>query len=159
MNRNILFGAACASLVVQGCSSRPRAFNPTLAAPPADQAAFDAAYAECDRLLVEGKLDRSGRLASGAAGAAAGAAMAVAGGAAASSAGIYAGAAVASATVVLIPFVVLGSAFGLSKIKRGKKERGIRTAMNGCLKERGYGITGWEKVKKKRSAAATVAVN
>ena len=47
----------------------------------------------------------------------------------------------------------------INKMKRAKKEKVIRTAMNGCLKERGYGIIGWEKVKKKRAIATTVAAN
>ena len=69
------------ALTVQGCSSRPRDFNPTLAAPAASQTDFDGAYAACRQLLVEGKLDASGRSGSAGAGAAAGATTAVAGGA------------------------------------------------------------------------------
>src|SRR5687768_4803908 len=126
MHRNLLLAAACAGLLVQGCSSRPRSFNPTLAAAPADQAAFDSASAECTRLLVAGKLDSNGRLASGAAGAAAGGAMMAAGAGLATSAGMYTGAAIASATVVLIPFVAIGGAIGLAKMKRAKKEKAIR---------------------------------
>ena len=159
MHRNLLVVTACAGLLVQGCSSRPREFNPTLAAAPADRAAFDSASADCSRLLVEGKLDRNGRLASGAAGAAAGGAMMAAGAAAATSAGMYTGAAIASATVVLIPFVAIGGAIGLAKMKRAKKEKAIKTAMGGCLKERGYDVASWEKARKKRGASATVAAN
>lgn len=157
MNRNLLAVTACAGLLVQGCSSRPRTFNPTLAAATTDQAAFDAAYAECNQLFVAGKLDRNGRVGSGAVGAAAGATVAVAGGAAATSAGLYAGAAVASATMVLLPFVAIGSAVGMAKVKRARKEKAIRTAMNGCLHDRGYDVAGWVKAKKKRAAATTVA--
>lgn len=160
MNRNLLALVACAGLLVQGCSSRPRTFSPTLAAASTDRPAFDAAYAECNRLFVAGKLDRNGRVGSGAVGAAAGATMAVAGGAAATSAGIYTGAAVASATVVLIPFVAIGTAVGMAKVKRARKEKAIKTAMGGCLHDRGYEIAGWEKAKKpRRVAAASVAAN
>jgi hypothetical protein len=147
---NYLMVATAAALMLQGCSSRPREFEPTLAVASADTAAFDQAYATCTDLMIAGKLDSSGRLASAGAGAVAGATVAVAGGAAAASAGMYAGAAVASATVVLIPFVALGSAFGLAKMKRAKKEKAIKTAMTGCLKERGYAVNGWERVKKAR---------
>ena len=149
MNRNVLFGAVYACLVVQGCSSRPREFNPTLYTAPADQAAFESAQATCNQLLVDGKLDSSGRLASAGAGAAAGATVAVVGGAAASSAGIVGGMALASATVVLLPFVAVGSAIGLAKMKRAKKEKAIKMAMAGCLHERGYDVANWDKAKKR----------
>jgi hypothetical protein len=157
MNRNLLAVTACAGLLVQGCSSRPRTFNPTLASVNSDQAAFDAAYADCNQLFVAGKLDRNGRVGSGAVGAAAGATVAVAGGAAATSAGLYAGAAVASATMVLLPFVAIGSAVGMAKVKRTRKEKAIKTAMSGCLHDRGYDVAGWVKAKKKRAAAPVVA--
>lgn len=160
MHRNLFVVTACAGLLVQGCSSRPRAFNPTLATAHADQAAFDQAYATCNQLLVEGKLDSSGRLASGAAGAAAGAGMMAGGAALATSAGMYTGAAIASATVVLIPFVAIGGAFGLAKMKRARKEKAIKTAIGGCLEQRGYAVAGWERApRKKPAAAAAVAAN
>ncbi len=149
MHRNFLVGAVSAALLVQGCSSRPRAFSPTLAAAPADQAAFDTAYATCNQLLVEGKLDREGRLASVGGGAAAGATAAVVGGATAATVAGYGGLAVMSATIVLLPFAAVGGAIGLAKMKRAKKEKAIRTAMNGCLHERGYDIASWEKAKKR----------
>ena len=141
--------AAC--LTLQACSSRPREFAPMLAAPPASQSEFDTAYATCQRLLVTGKLDSSGRAGSAGAGAAAGAATAVAGGAAATSMVPAVGAALASATIVLLPFVALGGAWGMAKMKRAKKEKAIKTAMAGCLRERGYQVAGWSKgVKKAR---------
>ena len=96
-------------------------FRPTLAAAPANPTELDSAYDECRQLLVEGKLDSSGRVASGAAGVAAGGATMAAGAAAASSAGLYGGMALASATVVLIPVALIGGAFGMSRIKRGQK--------------------------------------
>ncbi len=158
MKHRLILCAVAVVLTLPGCSSRPREFAPRLAAPAMSTAELDAAHAECRALLVAGKLDSSGRLASGAAGAAAGGALAVGGAAAASSAGLYGGMAVASATIVLIPFVALGSAFGLSRIKRGKKERAIKTALAGCLQERGHAVTGWDKVDRKAlKANANVA--
>jgi hypothetical protein len=153
MKRTMLFGAVSAALLLQGCSSRPRAFAPTLAAPQSgqasfDQAAFDQAYSTCTQLLVAGKLDQNGRLASAGAGAAAsGAAMAAGTMTAAAVAG-YSGLAVLGATIVLLPFAVIGGAVGTAKIKRAKKEKVIRTAMTGCLAERGYTVTQWVKAKK-----------
>lgn len=149
-----LIVAAAAALALTACSSRPRNFTPTLAAVPADQRALDTAVAECGQLLADGKLNSEGRLASGAAGAAAGGATLAAGAAAASSAGLYGGMAVASATIVAIPFVALAGAWGMSKIKRKKKEKAIQLAMSGCLAERGYTVAGWTEAKKKKKVAA-----
>jgi hypothetical protein len=59
------------------------------------------------------------------------------------------GAALASATVVLLPFAILGGAWGMSRAKRAKKERAIETALEGCLRERGYQIVGWSEGTKK----------
>ena len=122
-----------------------------LAAPPADTAAYDAAVTECGQLLAAGKLNSSGRLASGAAGAAAGGATLAAGAAAASSAGLYGGMAVASATIIAIPFVALAGAWGMSKMKRNKKEKAIKLAMSGCLDERGYQVASWSKPQKRQA--------
>ncbi|MEO7365956.1 MAG: hypothetical protein ABIW03_06525 [Sphingomicrobium sp.] len=139
------------AVTLSGCSSRPREFAPQLAAAPESNAALDATTAECSQLLVAGKLDSDGRLGSGAAGAAAGGAIAVAGGAAATSMVPAVGAALASATVVLLPFVALGGAWGMAKMKRAKKEKTIKAALAGCLQERGYVVTGWEKTGRKVS--------
>lgn len=144
-----LFAVTAAALILAGCSSRPREFTPTLAVPSANQAQFDPAYAECQQLLVAGKLDSSGRSSSAGAGAPAGAATAAAGGTAAAAAGGYAGLAAASATIVLLPFAILGGAWGMSRMKRAQKERTIKTAMTGCLAERGYQVAGWSKAVKK----------
>ena len=135
-----------AAFMLHACSSKPREFNPVLSPALAGQAGFEEAYATCQQLFVTGQLDSSGRLASAGAGVAAGAAVTAGGAAAATSAGIVAGAGIASATVVLIPFVALGSAFWLAKSKQKKKEKAIQTAMNGCLHEKGYEIAGWERV-------------
>lgn len=145
MQSKIILGSLIACLTLQACSSRPREFTPTLATPAASQAEFEAAYMTCQQLLIAGKLDSSGRMASAGAGAAAGAATAAAGGTAAAVAGGYAGLAAASATIVLLPFAILGGAWGLSRMKRAKKEQAIKTAMEGCLKERGYQVAGWSR--------------
>jgi hypothetical protein len=148
-----LFAAACLCLVLEACSSRPREFTPNLGMVPTDQAKFDAAYAECKQLYVSGKLDSSGRLGSGGAAAAAGGAVGVAGTAAATSAGLYAGAAVMSATLVLMPVAIVGSAIGMAKIKRHAKEKAIQRVMGGCLHERGYEIASWQKAPKQKPVA------
>lgn len=136
-------------LGLQGCSSRPREFEPRLSNLPANQSDFTAAYATCQQLLVAGKLDSSGRGASAAVGAGAGAGTAAVGSAAAAAAGGYGGLALASATIVLLPFAVLGGAWGMARAKRAKKERAIKTALAGCLQERGYVVSEWTRVAKK----------
>ena len=140
--------AVAGAVLLAGCSSKPRNFTPTLAAPAANQAEFEAAYSECHRLLVQGKLDASGRVASGAAGAAAGATTAAVGSAAATAVGGYAGLAAVGATIVLLPVAILGGAWGMSRMKRAKKEKAIKDSMTGCLHERGYEVAGWSKALK-----------
>jgi hypothetical protein len=125
-----------------------------LAAPPANSSEFDAAYATCQQLLVAGKLDSTGRSGSAAAGVAAGAGTAAVGGTAAAAAGGYAGLAAASATIVLLPFAIIGGAWGMSKLKRSKKERAIKTALEGCLKERGFEVAEWSRASKKQVIVA-----
>jgi hypothetical protein len=137
--------AAAAVVTLAGCSSRPREFSPVLASPAANAAAFDGAVAECSSLLTAGKLTSEGRLASGAVGAAAGATTLAVGSAAASGAGLYGGMAVAGATLVALPFVAIGGAYGMAKAKQKRKERAIQTAMAGCLAERGHDVAGWQR--------------
>ena len=148
--RSTLLIAAGVCLALEACSSRPREFTPTLGIAPPDQVKFDASLDECKQLYVAGKLDGSGRLASGGAGAAAGGAMAAGGVAAATSAGLYGAAAVMSATLVLMPVAIVGSAIGMAKIKRKRKEKAIQTAMAGCLRDRGYEVASWQRAPKVR---------
>ena len=150
--------AVAVCVMLQACSSRPREFTPTLAVVPASQAQFDAAYQECKQLQVTGKLDGSGRLASGGAGAAAGGAVGVAGSAAAASAGLYGGMAVASATLVLMPVAIIGGAVGMAKIKRHRKEVAIQRAMVGCLHERGFDVASWQKAARSKPIKQPQAV-
>jgi len=149
MTQRVCVSIAICCLALQACSSRPRDFTPTLAAAPADQLQFDAAYASCRDELAAGKLDLSGKGSSAGAGAAAGAGTAVAGGATAAALGGYAGAAAAASTIVLLPFAIIGGAWGMSKMKRAKKERAIKLALGNCLHERGYEVAGWSKSLKK----------
>ena len=148
----ITAGALMLCLGLQACSSRPREFTPELTRAPASQPEFDTAYATCQELLVTGKLNASGRSASAAAGAGAGAGTAAVGSAVATAAGGWGGVALASATIVLLPFAVLGGAWGMSRMKRAKKERAIKTALQGCLQERGYEVASWSKSPKKKAA-------
>jgi len=148
---NKTVAAFVALTLLSACSSRPRDFTPSLAIAPADTAAFDASYDECKQLYVAGKLDSSGRLASTGAGAAAAGAVGAAGIATATSAGLYTGMAVASATIVALPFVALGGAYGVAKSKQKKKERAIQQVMSGCLAERGFHVAAWARAPKRKN--------
>jgi hypothetical protein len=53
--------------------------------------------------------------------------------------------AVAGATVVALPFVAVASAWGLAKSKKKKKEKAMQIALSGCLEERGYQVSRWNK--------------
>lgn len=159
MTRKAILLALAGALALQGCSSRPRQFTPDLAAVPVDRGRFEVDYATCRQLLADGQLTSSGRLASGAAGAAAGATALAVGGTVAGSAGFYGGLAVAGATVVALPFVAVAGAWGLAKSKKKKKEKAIQTAIAGCLADRGYEVAGWtrstERASKLEAGAAT----
>ena len=160
MNYKITAWTVIAGLALEGCSSRPREFTPTLVAPASDVSIFNADYASCRELFAQGKLDSSGRLASGAAGMAAGASAAALGTAAATSAGLYGGGvAIASATIVLIPFAVVGGAIGMAKRKRHRKEVTAQRAMNGCLAERGHPVAGWAKTPKRAAGDEAIAAS
>ena len=148
--------ALIASLALDGCSSRPREFTPDLPS-ATSQSGVDEAYATCKQLLVEGKLDANGRTGSAAAGVAAGATAAAVGGTTAAAVGGYAGVAAASATIVLLPFAILGGAWGMARAKRAKKEHAIKTALAGCLEQRGYQIAGWSKAAKKPAIVPAAA--
>jgi hypothetical protein len=138
-----------AALAVQACSSRPRQFSPTLQAAPADEAAYQLAYSDCQAQLAAGKLNRSDALASGGVGAAAGAATGAVGAAAATTAtGYMGGLAVMGATIVAAPVVAVVGAWGLAKSKKLKKEKAIQSATAQCLGERGYQVADWERVKR-----------
>lgn len=159
MHRNLLLATACVGLLVQGCSSRPREFNPTLGISTAAAAGFDQAYDTCTQLMVAGKLDGQGRSGSLGGGAAIGATTVAVGAGTAAAMGGWAGVAAASATVVLLPFAVIGGAWGMAKMKRAKKEAAIKNVIGGCLQERGYSVASWEKAKPKRATSTTIAGN
>jgi hypothetical protein len=151
MNHKMIAAVAIGCLALEACSSRPREFTPQLATAAPDQAQFDSAYATCQQLLVSGKLDRNGRQGSAAAGVGAGAGTAAVGAATATAVGGWSGVALASATIVLLPFAVLGGAWGMSRMKRARKEHAIKTALQGCLHERGYEVAGWSKAARDKT--------
>lgn len=138
------------AVFLSACSSRPRNFAPMLGAVPTDQKAYEAQLQMCRERLAA-RLDKSGRLASAAAGTAIGVGAGYAAGTAtaAGTAGtIGAAGAAAAAAVMVLPIAGLAGAWGLSKIKKTKKERAIKTAMAECLREGGYSVSQWRVMSK-----------
>jgi hypothetical protein len=134
--------ALVAVVALVGCSSRPREFTPTLAAPAADQAAYLATYESCRIAAASGKRSIG---TSANAGATATMATAAAGTAAATTAGGYAGLAVLGATVVALPVVGVLGAWGMAKKKKLKKEGKVKDNTAACLGENGYQVAGWQQ--------------
>ncbi len=47
----------------------------------------------------------------------------------------------------------------MSKVKRSKKEKAIKTAMAGCLQERGFVVQGWTKTSKAEATRTASPAN
>lgn len=71
MLKNSVLIVMAGAVGLSGCSSRPRNFAPVLAAAPTDQKSYEAQLQTCRERLAA-RVDRSGRLASAAAGTAVG---------------------------------------------------------------------------------------
>lgn len=159
MRRHAAFVLFAGSLAFSACSSRPRSFAPQLAAAPSDPQRFDAAWKQC-RADVAARTDqRSGRIASAAVGAATGAgATAAVGAAAAGTYATYGGAfAALGATMIAAPIGLIGGAWGISKIKKNKKEKAIKLATTECIKAAGYDVADWRVMSKKEARALDAA--
>lgn len=138
--------AMAAALGLGACASTPRGFTPVLAASPADQAAYEAAFAVCSEQVASGRREsfRDGRGGSALGGAAIGGGAAIATGAtAASGAGMLGGAAAGAGLLTGVIIFVPLALWGVSRIQRANKEREIQTAMAACLAEEGYAVQEW----------------
>lgn len=160
MRSNLVVTLAATAVVLAGCSSKPRNFAPVLGAAPADAAAYEAQWLACREQVAASIKAGSGRAASAVGGAAVGVGSAAAVGAAASTA-TYAtyGAAMAAlgATIIMAPVAALGGAWGVSKIKKTKKERAIKAATAECLAKAGYSVEKWRVMKKQEVRAVPAA--
>jgi hypothetical protein len=137
---------AAMALVLQGCASTPRAFEPRIATTPADMAAYEAAFAQCSSEVAAGRRSsfRSGRTGSAVGGAAvAGTVGVVTAGSAASGAGMMAGAAAGAGLLIGFAIAAPFAFYGLSRVQRARKEAEIKEAMTLCLAEEGYVVTEW----------------
>ena len=162
MKSHALMVAAAGAVVMTGCSSKPRNFAPVMAAPPADAQAYEAQWLSCREQVAATAKNGSGRAASALGGAAAGVGGAVAvGTSAGASAGMVGAMAAASATVILAPIAAIGGAWGISKIKKTKKEKAIKVATADCMAKSGYSVDKWRVMSKQEVRAlpaASVAV-
>ncbi|MDO1559192.1 hypothetical protein Q0812_07095 [Brevundimonas sp. 2R-24] len=137
---------ACGALAASACSTTPRAYSPVMAAAPADQAAFEAAFNQCSQEVAAGRTQnfREGRGGAVAGGTALGAAAGVVAGASAASGagmlgGVAAGAGLATGLILVAPIAIIG----MSAAKRGHNERIVRDAMTRCLAEEGHTVADW----------------
>ena len=151
---------AAASAALAGCSSKPRNFAPVLSAGPPDSSAYEAQWLACREQVAASIKAGSGRAASAVGGAAVGVGSAAAVGAAASTAtyATYGAAAAAlGATIIMAPIAALGGAWGISKIKKNKKERAIKAATAECLAKAGYSVDRWRVLSKTEVRALPAA--
>jgi hypothetical protein len=140
-----------------GCASTPRGFVPVLAATPADQAAYEAAFRVCSDQVAAGRRDsfRAGRGGSALGGAAIGGGAALVTGASAASgagmlSGVAAGAGLMTGMIVFAPLAI----YGVSRVQRARKEGEIQAAMAACLAEDGYAVGSW-RLQRERGAMAS----
>ena len=149
MKGHALLWAAAGAVILTGCSSKPRNFAPVMAAPPADGQAYEAQWLACREQVAGMSRKGSERGASAAGGAAAGAGVAAAGaGIASTTTGMAAGFAVAGATLIAAPVALIGGAWGISKIKKTKKEKAIKAATAECMAKSGYTVDKWRVMSK-----------
>jgi len=150
MKNHALLWAAAGAVIVTGCSSKPRNFAPVMAAPPADAKAYEAQWLACREEVAATAKNGSGRLASAAGGVAAGVGgVAAVGTTAGASAGMVGAMAAATATVILAPVAIIGGAWGVSKIKKTKKEKAIKAATADCMAQAGYSVDKWRVMSKR----------
>ena len=131
-----------------------------MAAPPADQKAYEAQWLACREQVAANVKGGSGRAASAVGGAAVGAGASVAVGAAASTAtyaSYGAAAAALGATILMAPIAAIGGAWGISKIKKTKKEKAIKVATADCMAKAGYSVDRWRVMSKQEVRALPAA--
>ena len=160
MTKKPLLLLGICAITLGGCSSRPRNFAPVLAGPPADAGAYEKHWLECRERVAAAIGKGSGRLTSAGGGAVAGAGAGLAASAAASGAtyGTVGAAAAAGAMMIAtVPVFGLAGAWGISKIKKSKKERRIKAATAECMASHGYSVEKWRVMSKREVRALDAA--
>lgn len=155
MSSKAVAAMAAGAIALSGCSSKPRNFAPVLAVAPSDGRLYETRWIDCREQAAAALKSGHARAASAAGGAVAGAGGAAAVGAA--TAGTYAtmGGAMAAlgATIVAAPIAAVVGAWGISKIKKTKKERAIKAATAECLERAGYSVDRWRVMSKQEVRA------
>jgi len=145
-----------ASILVTGCSTRPRNFAASVSTPVADHTAFESDYRTCDTLVKNGR--KTGFRDAAITGLATGGATVGAGAlAVASGGGVNIATGAVSTSFAAMPFVGILAGFGVSRAIRGGKEKKLKLAMADCLAEYGYSVNGWTKLKRREDAAQAAA--
>lgn len=150
------------TLLLAGCSTKPRNFSAQLSAPVASRATFESDFRTCQQLVRGGaRSDFKAKAAVGLAAAAGTVGTAVvitstttmipSGFLATGTTTAAGGGAMAAAAVLPGAGLLLG--FGVSRIIRGSRERSYQRRMNACLTDYGYSVERWAKVRKKDDAA------
>lgn len=148
---------AASAMLLSGCSTRPRNFAASVSAPVADRAAFENYHRNCQTLVRNGhtgafRTAAATALATGVGTVGSGMAMAGAG-----MVGITSSGAAGAAAIAAMPVVGIFAGFGVSRMIRSGKERKYKRAMTACLSEYGYAVDGWTKVHKREDAAQIAA--
>lgn len=152
--RKFAFVLAGVALIAGGCSTRPRTFNPVLAAPTADPAAYQRDLSACRTMVAQGKRSGFGdaAVATGT-GAVAGAATgAAAVGTGAIPLGIGMSGAAAAALVAVMPLAGIAAGVGVTRAIRSGKEKKVKAALADCLAAHGHAVGSWQLVKKARKS-------
>ena len=159
MRNQLTLTIAALAVTLSGCSSRPRNFAPVLSAAPTDAQAYEAQWLKCRELVASGKHNSSGVGASAAGGLAAGAAATTAVGAALPATyATYGGAAAAAgATIIAAPIGLIIGAYGLSKVKKAKKEKAVKVATADCMASAGYQVDKWRVMSKREARTLDAA--
>ncbi|MGD9811182.1 MAG: hypothetical protein AB7U35_07585 [Sphingobium sp.] len=142
-----------AGLLAPGCSTRPRNFAATVSTPVVDRTAFESDFRTCQTLARQGytsnfKGAAASALATGAGTLGTGVAMVGTG-----MVGITTSGAAAAAATAAMPVVGILVGVGVSRTIRAGKERKLKRAMGDCLAEYGYSVDTWARVNKRDDAA------
>jgi hypothetical protein len=130
-----------------GCSSKPRYFEASLTAEPAEQSRFEKDMALCRELVGRGyKSDFAAKAA--AVGAGTVASFGAAAASVATTTGFLEATAASTAFGVVMPPVGALAGFGVSRAIRSGREKKLKTNLTNCLSEYGYSVAQWVPAKR-----------
>jgi hypothetical protein len=146
------------SLLLGGCSTRPRTYQPMLSMPATDANAYERDLANCRSLVASGKRSEFGPAVAAtgvgvAAGYGAGAATVATG---AVPVGIGMSATAGIAVLSIMPLAGIAAGVGVTKAIRKSNEKKINAAMTDCLAAHGHSVASWQLTKKARNVSPGV---